>query len=112
LRAPAGRAEAEFDQTRAELADLRAGGQKDDAPPRPAQRRTMGHWACQSAAEISCREAGYYQACRLAGEEASPDHGDSRDLSTTEPIFPRTGAKMLVAGRFCRRLGLRCYGCR
>ena len=35
LRAPAGRAEAEFDQTRAELADLRAGGQKDDDPPSP-----------------------------------------------------------------------------
>src|ERR1022692_2538290 len=33
---------------------------------------------CQSAAEISCREASHYQACRQAGEEASPDHGDSR----------------------------------
>src|SRR5712691_1889670 len=41
---------------------------------------------CQSAAEISCREAGHYQACRQAGEEASPDHGDSRNRSTAEPI--------------------------
>src|SRR6266545_3766556 len=44
---------------------------------------------CQSAAEISRREAGHYQACRQAGEEASPDHGDSRDRSTAEPIFRR-----------------------
>jgi len=42
---------------------------------------------CQSTAEIPCREAGHYQACRQAGEEASPDHGDSRDRSTAEPIF-------------------------
>jgi hypothetical protein len=42
---------------------------------------------CQSAAEISCREAGHYQFCRQAGEEASPDHGDSRDRNTAEPIF-------------------------
>jgi hypothetical protein len=41
---------------------------------------------CQSAAEISCREAGHYQAGRQAGEEASPDHGDSRDPSTAGPI--------------------------
>jgi hypothetical protein len=34
----------------------------------------------------SCREAGHYQVCRQAGEEASPDHGDSRDRNTTEPI--------------------------
>jgi hypothetical protein len=27
------------------------------------------------------------QFCRQAGEEASPDHGDSRDRSTAEPIF-------------------------
>src|SRR6266704_950622 len=32
-------------------------------------------------------EAGHYQACRQAGEEASPDHGDSRDRSTAEPTF-------------------------
>src|SRR5260221_14589008 len=37
--------------------------------------------------KISCREAGHYQACRQAGDEASPDHGDSRDRSTAEPIF-------------------------
>ena len=37
--------------------------------------------------KIPCREAGHYQACRQAGEEASPDHGDSRDRSTAEPIF-------------------------
>src|SRR6266536_1532395 len=42
---------------------------------------------CHSAAEISCREAGHSQACRQAGEEASPDHGDSRDRSTAAPIF-------------------------
>src|SRR5258708_1720896 len=41
---------------------------------------------CQSAAEISCREAGQYQPCREAGEEASPDPGDSRDRSTADPI--------------------------
>src|SRR6266576_3726858 len=30
-----------------------------------------------------CREADHYQACRQAGEEAPPDHGDSRrDLGT------------------------------
>src|SRR5215207_10181990 len=38
---------------------------------------------------ISCREAGHDQACRQAGEEASPDHGDSRHRSTTEPISRR-----------------------
>jgi hypothetical protein len=43
----------------------------------------------QSAAEISCREAGHYQACRQAGEQASPDHGDSRDRSTAKPIHHR-----------------------
>src|ERR1022692_934810 len=37
---------------------------------------------CQSAAEISCRDAGNNQARRQAGEEASPDPGDSRDRST------------------------------
>ena len=31
--------------------------------------------------KISCRAAGHYQGCRQAGEEASPDHGDSRDRS-------------------------------
>jgi len=31
--------------------------------------------------------AGCYQACRQAGEEASPDDGDSRDRSTAGPIF-------------------------
>src|SRR4029077_17573773 len=29
--------------------------------------------------KISCREAGHYQACGQAGEEAPPDYGDSRD---------------------------------
>jgi hypothetical protein len=36
--------------------------------------------------EISCREAGHHESCRQAGEVASPDHGDSRDRSTAEPI--------------------------
>src|ERR1039457_2127991 len=49
------------------------------------QRSRLAH-PDQSAAEISCREAGHYQACRQAGEEASPDHGDSRDRSTADPI--------------------------
>jgi len=35
---------------------------------------------------ISCREAGHFEACRQAGEEASPDHGDSRDRSVTEAV--------------------------
>src|SRR6202051_4119075 len=42
---------------------------------------------CQSAAEISCRQAGHYQLYRQAGEEASPDQGGSRERSTSEPIF-------------------------
>ncbi len=42
----------------------------------------------QSTAEISCREAGPLPGCRQAGEEALPDHGDSRDRSTADPIFP------------------------
>jgi hypothetical protein len=37
--------------------------------------------------KISCREAGHCQACRQAGEDASPDHGDSRDRGATEPIL-------------------------
>src|SRR5580704_16712241 len=43
-----------------------------------------------------CREAGHYQACRQAGEEASPDHDDSRDrtrgtdgLDGPDPWSPR-----------------------
>jgi hypothetical protein len=60
----------------------------------------MDHGACQSAAEISCREADYYQACRLAGEEASPDHGDSRDRSTTEPIFPGQARRCWLRAAF------------
>src|SRR6516162_4173272 len=28
--------------------------------------------------EYPCREAGHYQACAQAGEQAPPDHGDSR----------------------------------
>src|ERR1700734_4084357 len=36
---------------------------------------------------IPGREEGQCQACRQAGEEASPDHGDSRARSTAEPIF-------------------------
>jgi hypothetical protein len=30
---------------------------------------------------MSCGEAGHDQFCRQAGEEASPDHDDSRDPS-------------------------------
>jgi hypothetical protein len=30
---------------------------------------------------------GHCQACRQAGEKASPDHGDPRDRSTAEPIL-------------------------
>ncbi len=40
----------------------------------------------QTAAQISCREAGLSQPCRQAGDKASPDHGDSRGRSTAEPI--------------------------
>src|SRR6266568_1945726 len=54
---------------------------------------------CQSAAENSCPEAGHYQARRQAGEEASPDHGDSRDqagqecdLAAQQVGQPATGA--------------------
>jgi hypothetical protein len=39
--------------------------------------------------KISCREAGHSKACRQAGEEASPDHGDSCDRGIAEPIFRR-----------------------
>jgi hypothetical protein len=35
---------------------------------------------------FSAWEADHYQPCRQAGESASPDHGDSRHRSTTEPI--------------------------
>src|SRR6267378_3863578 len=35
---------------------------------------------------LPCREAGHCQACRQAGDEASPDPGDSRDRSTAHPI--------------------------
>jgi len=52
-----------------------------------AGQRSQAGSPSQSTAEISCREAGHYQACRQAGDEASPDHGDSRDRSTAEPIF-------------------------
>src|SRR6266487_96044 len=65
-----------------------------------ARQRSRLARPCQSAAEISGREAGDYQACRQAGEEASPDHGDSRDRSTADPIFQRTAVNVLVAGRF------------
>src|SRR3954447_10150517 len=34
---------------------------------------------CQSTAEISCRVAGHFQPCCQTGEQASPDHSDSRD---------------------------------
>jgi len=51
-----------------------------------AGQRSQAGTPSQSAAEIACRKAGHYQACRQAGEEASPDHGDSRDQSTAEPI--------------------------
>src|SRR6266700_102568 len=35
----------------------------------------------QSTAELACREAGHCQARRQAGEQTSPDHGDSHDRS-------------------------------
>ncbi len=41
----------------------------------------------QSAAEIPCREAGHYQACRQEGEEASPDQGDSRDRTWAPKVL-------------------------
>jgi len=53
---------------------------------------------CQSAAGISCREAGHFQACRQAGEEASPDHGDSRDPAP-QGRFPAAAVRMLVPAR-------------
>src|SRR3984957_506987 len=37
---------------------------------------------CQSAAEMPCRDASHHEFCRWAGEETSPDRGDSRDRST------------------------------
>jgi hypothetical protein len=52
-----------------------------------AGQRSQAGSPSQSTAEISCREAGHYQACRPAGDEASPDYGDLRDRSTAEPIF-------------------------
>jgi hypothetical protein len=42
------------------------------------QRSRLAH-PCQSAAEISRREAGFHQPCRQGGEKASPDAGDSRE---------------------------------
>jgi hypothetical protein len=42
--------------------------------------------------KISCRAAGHYQACSQAGEEASPDHGDSRDRSIGFGAQPRCSA--------------------
>ena len=39
------------------------------------------------AAEISCLGAGHRQCCRQAGEEVSPDRGDSRPRNTAAPIF-------------------------
>ena len=42
---------------------------------------------CRSAAEIPCREAGHYQACRQAGEQASPDHGDSCDRTRAPKVL-------------------------
>jgi hypothetical protein len=49
---------------------------------------------CQSAAEIACREAGHYQACRQAGEEASPDHGDSRNVNDAQFCDKRIDAQI------------------
>jgi hypothetical protein len=50
-----------------------------------------------------CREAAHYQACRRAGEEASPDHSDSHDrtwapkvlmvLTPGEPSAPDTTSR-------------------
>src|SRR6516162_11699536 len=46
--------------------------------------------------EYPCREAGHYQACAQAGEQAPPDHGDSRGrtwaaegLDGPDPWSPR-----------------------
>jgi len=51
---------------------------------------------------MSCREAGHCQPCRRAGEEASPDPGDSHDRSTAELIH-RAGrdASTWILGRSC-----------
>ena len=53
---------------------------------------------CQSAAEISCREAGRFQAGRQAGEEASPDDGDSRDPSTAGRFPAAAGGRWFRPG--------------
>jgi len=53
-----------------------------------------GGLASQSAAEIACREAGHYQACRQAGEEASPDHGDSRNVNDAQFCDKRIDAQI------------------
>jgi hypothetical protein len=45
---------------------------------------------------MSCREAGHCQPCRQAGEEASPDPGDSHDRSTAEPIHHRQPSAITV----------------
>jgi hypothetical protein len=54
---------------------------------RSAGQRSQAASPSQSTAEISCREAGHYQPGRQARDEASPDHGDSRDRSAAEPIL-------------------------
>ena len=58
--------------------------------------------------KISCRAAGHCQGCRKAGEEASPDHGDSRDRrigfgATAAVLGERHG--LLQQGRSGRSAG-------
>ena len=74
--------------------------------------------------KISCREAGHCQPCRQAGEEASPDPGDSRPehraafpaevlTHAVAPqaiadviAFPVSDAATPVSGRYCRLTAL------
>jgi hypothetical protein len=49
--------------------------------------------------KISCREAGHCQPCRQAGEETSPDPGDSRGPEHRRTDSPRTGVNLPVPGR-------------
>src|SRR2546427_1946397 len=60
-----------FSRCSALIEDLLIGWNSPGSAPRRAR-------PCRNNAEIPCREADHYQACRQAGEEAPPDHGDSR----------------------------------
>jgi len=42
--------------------------------------------------KISCREAGHYDTCRQAGEEAPPGPGDSRDRTWSTGRQPQCGS--------------------